>query len=64
MALVKHGNHWHGDTQSDIRAELTRYSQINGYSADHFADSVCHCGLNQEDGRSRSQKRRGSFRVA
>jgi hypothetical protein len=44
MALVKRGKHWYGDIQSDIRAELSRYSQRNGYLAHHFADAVCQCG--------------------
>ena len=43
MALVKRGKHWFGDSASDIRGELIRYSARN-YLADHFADSACECG--------------------
>ena len=44
MALVKRGTHWYGDSQADIRAEILRYSDLNGYLAQHFADAVCLCG--------------------
>jgi hypothetical protein len=44
MALAKRGNHWYGDFQADIRTELLRYSEHNGYPAQHFADSECQCG--------------------
>ena len=44
MALRKRGDYWYGDSQEDIRPELIRYSQENGYPIDHFADCVCVCG--------------------
>src|ERR1700730_10673971 len=44
MALVKRGNHWYGDGQADVRAELWRYSKQNAYVVHHFADAVCQCG--------------------
>lgn len=44
MALHKRGTHWYGDAQADIRPELHRYSSLNGYPAQHFADAKCSCG--------------------
>lgn len=44
MALKRKGKYSYGDGQMDIRAELLRYSKLNGYLAAHFADAVCACG--------------------
>lgn len=44
MALKKRGKWWYGENQTDIHAEITRYSELNGYPAEHFADAVCQCG--------------------
>jgi hypothetical protein len=44
MALVKRGKWRYGDSQADIRAEITRYSKENEYLAQHFANAVCGCG--------------------
>ena len=44
MALRKRGKWRYGDGQADIRGEVIRYSQQNGYPAEHFADAVCGCG--------------------
>ena len=44
MPIQKRGNHSYGDNQADIREEIARYSVLNTYVADHFADSVCSCG--------------------
>ena len=44
MALQKRGEWWYGDHQADIRDEIVRYSEMNGYIAEHFADAVCTCG--------------------
>ena len=44
MALRKKGKFYYGDSQSDIREELIRYSQLNKYTAVHFVDAVCICG--------------------
>jgi hypothetical protein len=44
MALKRRGKCSYGDAQADIRAELIRYSELNGYPASHFADAACKCG--------------------
>jgi hypothetical protein len=44
MALTQNGKFSYGDSQVDIRAKLTEYSNRNGYPAMHFADAVCSCG--------------------
>jgi hypothetical protein len=44
MALQKRGKWWYGDSQADIRSEIIRYSEANGYLAEHFADAICICG--------------------
>lgn len=44
MALVERGDYQYGDCQADIRLELIRYSESNGYLAQHFADALCRCG--------------------
>ena len=43
MALQKRGKYYYGDSQSDIRQEITRLS-AEGYLASEFADAVCRCG--------------------
>lgn len=43
MALVKRGDHEYGESQADIRTEIIRFSELNGYVAEHFADAVCVC---------------------
>ena len=44
MALTKRGEYRYGESQADIRDELLRYSQVNGYRIHHFADAKCACG--------------------
>lgn len=44
MALRKRGKWRYGDSQADIRAEITRYSKEVGYLAEQFADATCSCG--------------------
>lgn len=44
MALRKQGKYRFGDSQADIRDEITRYSELNAYVAHHFADARCQCG--------------------
>jgi hypothetical protein len=44
MALQKRGEYDYGDSQSDIREEITRYSKANKYGANDFADAECSCG--------------------
>ena len=43
MSLRKRGKYWYGDEQLDIRGELRRYSGLNGYPAEHFAEVECAC---------------------
>jgi len=43
MTLQKRGKYRYGDSQTDIREEITRYS-TNEYIAQYFADAVCRCG--------------------
>jgi hypothetical protein len=47
MTLRKRGSYRYGDRQADIREEITRYSELNGYLAAHFADAACKCGGHQ-----------------
>ena len=42
--LTKRGKSYFGESQSDIREEVLRYSKLSGYSAQHFADAACECG--------------------
>jgi hypothetical protein len=42
--LTKKGIHYYGESQADLRDEITRYSKLNGYLARHFADAICTCG--------------------
>jgi hypothetical protein len=42
--LRKQGKYNFGESQADIRDEIVRYSDLNGYHAHHFADAVCNCG--------------------
>jgi hypothetical protein len=44
MSLLKRGNWWYGDSQADIRDELTRVGTLNQYAPTHFADANCSCG--------------------
>lgn len=44
MALKKRGKQRYGENHADIREEIRRYSEKNGYPAEHFADAVCTCG--------------------
>jgi hypothetical protein len=44
MALRESEGYRYGDSQADIREEVARYSRLNGYVAQHFADAVCRCG--------------------
>jgi hypothetical protein len=45
MALRKKGKYWYGDTLDDVRTEMLRFSKLNGYVAERFAESVCTCGV-------------------
>lgn len=44
MALRKRGRWWYGDSQADIRGELTRLGKLNEYVPAQFADARCKCG--------------------
>jgi hypothetical protein len=44
MTLTKRGEHWYGDSHADLREEVVRYSRLNGYAAEQFADAACSCG--------------------
>src|SRR4026209_2389404 len=44
MALTRRGNHSYGTERSDISSEISRYSTLNGYVAEHFASASCGCG--------------------
>ena len=43
MALRKRVKYYFGENQADIRDELARYSKLNSYDAQHFADAICKC---------------------
>ncbi len=42
--LEKRGEYWYGDGHADLRTELTRYGEQNGYPIDNFVDVRCKCG--------------------
>jgi hypothetical protein len=44
MALQKKGKYWYGSTPEDTKAELIKFSKLNGYEATKFSESVCTCG--------------------
>ncbi|HEX3654322.1 MAG TPA: hypothetical protein VHV55_00875 [Pirellulales bacterium] len=44
MSVKKRGKFYYGDSQADINEELLRYSGLNGYPVQHFADAMCGCG--------------------
>jgi hypothetical protein len=44
MSLHKRGQWWYGDSQADIRDELTRVGKLNEYVPTQFADAKCSCG--------------------
>lgn len=46
MAIRKRGKWWYGDSQADIRTELTRQGKLNEYVPTQFADAKCVCGSN------------------
>jgi hypothetical protein len=45
VPIVKRGDYYYSDKQSEIPEEIGRYSRQNGYPAGHFADAVCQCGM-------------------
>ncbi|MEQ8637118.1 hypothetical protein [Gimesia maris] len=40
----KPDGYWYGENHADLRQEMTRYSELNGYPIDSFVDVVCTCG--------------------
>lgn len=44
MALKKKGKYWYGTTVEDTKAEMVRYSALNGYQALKFREAACTCG--------------------
>jgi hypothetical protein len=42
--LTRKGTQHYGESQADLRDEITRYSKLNGYPAQYFADAICNCG--------------------
>lgn len=44
MTLQKRGEYWYGDTQLDLRGEIKRYSEKNGYVVTNGAEAICVCG--------------------
>ncbi len=44
MTLKQRGGYWYGDDLADLREELARYSDLNGYPIDNFTDAQCKCG--------------------
>ena len=44
MALQQNGNYRYGDSQADLREELSNFSRACGYPATHLADAICVCG--------------------
>lgn len=42
--LKQRGKYRYGDSQADIRDELLRYSKLNAYPTQQFADARCNCG--------------------
>ena len=44
IVLEKRGRYHYADSQADIRTEILRYSELNKYVVQKFADAVCQCG--------------------
>jgi hypothetical protein len=44
MALTKRGKYRYGESQADIGDEVLKYSEVNGYLAQQFAEAKCACG--------------------
>lgn len=44
MALTKKGKYWYGSELADTKIEIQQYSDLNGYKAVKFNESVCTCG--------------------
>jgi hypothetical protein len=44
MTLRKKKGYWYGDSHDDLYAEIRRFSELNGYVAEHFANARCSCG--------------------
>jgi len=44
VALIQKGDYSYGDSQADIRAELSKYSEYSTRPIHHAADTACGCG--------------------
>jgi hypothetical protein len=44
MGYRKKGKYWYGNDYADLHKEILRYSKLQGYMVDHFADIKCSCG--------------------
>lgn len=44
MTASKKDGYWYGTENSDIRAEIARYSRLNQYEAVKFCPAICACG--------------------
>ena len=44
MGVSRKGKYRYGTSDSDVEAELVRYSEMNGYLAVRFARATCACG--------------------
>lgn len=40
----KEDGYWYGDNHADLRQEMLRYSELNGYPIDNYVDVCCACG--------------------
>lgn len=47
MALRKQNGFWYGESDDDLKNEISRYSKLNGYPSEHFAVAKCQeCSSN------------------
>lgn len=53
----KEDGYWYGDNHADLRQEMLRYSELNGYPIDNYVDVRCACendtfhfGTNEQEG--------------
>lgn len=44
MTISRKSGYWFGTDDSDVQAEIVRYSKLNVYEATHFARAACQCG--------------------
>lgn len=44
MSAKKRGRYWYGEDAADLRIEIARFAELNGYAATEFAEAICACG--------------------